>query len=188
MDKEISIEQIKSGDDNAFKNLVDQYQEKVVNLCYSFTHNKEEALDLSQDIKKKIFHSIHSFREDASLSTWIYRITVNTSLNYVKKKKRWNWWNSLDEVFQSQNGEMQQDYPADDDLPGEGMEREEQYRQLYAAIDSLPEKQRIALTLNKFEEMPYKEIARVMHLNTSEVGVLINRARKKLQKKLIAKS
>jgi len=186
MTEEQIIQGIRQGEETAFKELVDQYQELVINVCNSFLHNRDDALDVSQDVFIKAYHSIGSFRGQSRISTWLYRIAVNQSLNYIRDRKRKNIFNSLDVWFNNSRYNPAETLEDQDDIATEKMERQEQKHLLYKVIESLPKKQRVALTLNKLEELPYKEVAEIMDITVSETGVLINRAKKTLQKKMVA--
>ena len=88
MEGEDFILKLKAGDKAAFNLLVSSYSKKVLNTCYRFLLNKELAEDISQEVFIEVFQSIHSFRADAKLSTWIYRIAVTKSLDEIKKNNR----------------------------------------------------------------------------------------------------
>ncbi len=169
-------------DRQAFQYLLDTYQKQVVKTAYYFTGNMEDAEDLSQDIFLEIIASAASFRHSASLSTWIYRITVNRSLNQIKKNKRRDIFQRLGTLFQVKtNGKHVSMEPAGYITNTEDDER----RQLLNhAINTLPENQRIAFVLCKYEELPYKEICEVMNLSLPSVESLIHRAKINLQNKL----
>jgi len=183
-DKQI-IQGIQQGDEAAFKTLVDQYQDMVINVSHRFVRNRDDALDIAQEVFIKAYDSVEKFREQSSLSTWLYRIAVNRSLNFVRDRKRKNIINSLDMLFENEGPSPIQQQQDHNDRADEQMEKNENMHALYKALDELPKKQRAALTLNKLEELSYKEIAAIMEISVSETGVLINRARKKLQKKLL---
>lgn len=183
-DQELA-KRIQEGDEEAFRTLVDQHQEMVVNVCNSFLHNADDAMDVSQDVFIKIFESIHKYKGQAKLSTWIYRIAVNHSLNHIRSKKRRNWLNTLDNLFNGDEDEKPVYEPADESSQEKQMEAEEEQQVMIKALQKLPDKQKTALTLNSYEEMAYKEIAEVMQIPVNQVGVLINRARKSIQQYLI---
>ncbi len=85
-----TVERLKSGDEAAFREVVEKYNALVLNCCFKFVRNRESAEDLTQEVFLEVFASIHAFRGDAQLSTWIYRIAVTRSLNYLKSLKRKN--------------------------------------------------------------------------------------------------
>ncbi len=77
------LESLKRGDSDAFAQLVSQYQHKVTNICYRFFLNKEDAQDVAQEVFLAVYKSLGTFRQEAKLSTWIYRIAVTRSLNFL---------------------------------------------------------------------------------------------------------
>ena len=176
------IQGILRRDRQAFQYLLDTYQKQVVKTAYYFTGNMEDAEDLSQEIFLEIMDSAGSFRHSASLSTWIYRITVNRSLNVIKRNKRREIFQRLGNLLHDgAAGKNKTIEPANQNTSAED---EEKRKLLNAAINSLPGNQRIAFVLCKYEELPYKEICKVMNLSLSSVESLIHRARINLQNKL----
>jgi RNA polymerase sigma-70 factor (ECF subfamily) len=184
-DQEIA-QGIKNGDEEAFRELVDTNQEMVLNVCNSFVHNKDDALDIAQEVFIKVYNSFDKFQGKSKISSWLYRIAVNKSLNFIRDKKRKNIFNSLDLIFENSpnNSENLEDSSENSQ---EAIENEETKTILQQTINELPKKQQTAIVLNKYENLSYKEIAEVMNISLSETGVLINRAKKKLQDKLIKK-
>ncbi|MCG3119673.1 MAG: ECF RNA polymerase sigma factor SigR [bacterium] len=177
------IRAIKTGNAAAFQALVEQYKDLVVNTCYGFVHDREDAEDLAQDVFVETYESVHAFREKAKLSTWLYRITVNKCLNQIKKNKRRRWRQSLQTLFGSEDDppEIVDASVAD---PQTDLEQQERRNVLNQAIAALAENQQIAFTLSKYENLSYQEIAEVMGTTVSAVESLLNRAKKNLQKKL----
>ena len=180
------IQGLRNRDEGMFKKFVDEYQQMVINVSYDFVHNKEDALDIAQEVFIKVYDSIDSFKARSKLSTWLYRIAVNQSLNFIRDKKRRNIFSSLDRLFDNSHASFAKNVQDDRGNAQERMESEEQKRMLYKFMDELPRKQKIAFTLKELEGLAYKEIAAIMEVSVNETGVLINRARKKLQKRLVA--
>ena len=183
-DQEI-IQGLKNRDEKTFREFVDKYQHMVINVSNNFVHNKEDAMDIAQEVFIKVYDSVKSFREQSRLSTWLYKIAVNKSLNYIRDKKRRNIFTSLDLIFENKNHNPVDNMADDQEISQEKMESDERKNLLIKAIDELPKKQKTALTLNKFEDLSYKEIATIMDISVTETGVLISRAKNKLQKKLV---
>jgi len=177
------IGEIKSGNARAFQTLVEQHQNLVVNTCYGFLRNRDDADDLAQEVFVEAYKSLRAFREEAKLSTWLYRIAVNKCLNHLKKKKRRRWIRSLQTAF---GGEEEAQEIVDESIanPQADLEQQERARVLHQAIAALVENQKIALTLSKVEDLSYQEIAAVMGTTVPAVESLLNRAKKNLQKKL----
>jgi RNA polymerase sigma-70 factor (ECF subfamily) len=168
-----------AGKQGAFKTLVDSYQQMVLNVCYGFVQDYDDAQDLAQEVFIQVYHKLSSFREDAKLSTWIYRIAVNYSLNYIRSKKRRGFLSSLDEIFESGN-EPDFEMESHSEQADKNLLAEEDKALLKKALDKLPKKQRAALTLSSLQDLSYKEVAEVMEIPVNHVGVLVNRGKKRL--------
>jgi RNA polymerase sigma-70 factor (ECF subfamily) len=179
-DKELTTI-IKTDDQNAFKHLFDRYKHLVYNICYRMSGNREEAEDNTQDVFIKIFHAIGKFRNEAKLSSWIYRIAVNTCLKRARRKKLENWI-SLEFLFQDAGIFQPQAYEETPDQEVEILEKEEIVQQ---AIQRLPERQKTALILHRYENLSYQEIAEIMKISISAVESLLHRAKENLIKKLL---
>jgi len=185
MNEKDLIQRIRRGDEEAFKWLVDTYQVMVRNTCYGVVQDFDEAEDVAQEVFIKVFESIDQFRGDARLSTWLYRIALNKSLNRKKKNKFRGFFSKLSEVFEGGSIVEQERTRVLSDQPDEQMESREAMAQIRDAIDSLPDKQKQAFVLHKYEELPHKEIAEIMQTSISSVESLIFRARKELRKQLL---
>ncbi|NJK94281.1 MAG: RNA polymerase sigma factor [Bacteroidales bacterium] len=179
------INSLLSKDENAFRFLVEKYKNMVFKACFHILNNAEDAEDIAQEVFIEAFLSISGFRGDAKLSTWLYRISLNKSKNLLRK----NRWQQLVQRFgKFITGEKSEFIEIEDHAAREAMheiERTEEQQILWRAIDSLPENQRIAFTLNKYEELSYQEIADVMMTSVSAVESLIHRGKLNLQKKLL---
>ena len=178
------IKKLKEGSEKAFRDLVSTYQKMVVNICYGIVHNIEDAEDVAQDVFIEVFRSVSGFRGDSKLSTWIYRIAVNRSINYLRDHKRRSNLKSLDETVDSSKSAISELFYESASDPQKEMENIQRSKILYAAIGTLSKNQRIAFTLNKYEGLSYKEISEIMGLSISSVESLMHRAKKNLQKRL----
>lgn len=178
------IEQLKQGNEQAFKQLVENYQKLVVNTCYGMLQNREDAEDVAQDVFVEVYRSVENFRADAKLSTWLYRIAVNRSLNHIRDNKKHRWFSSFDSDVKAENKKLLQLESSKADQPEFELENQQRAIILHEAINSLPENQKVAFSLSKYEELSYQEIAEVMELSISSVESLLFRAKKNLQKKL----
>jgi RNA polymerase sigma-70 factor, ECF subfamily len=184
MDDYSLVESIKQNNTEAFEKLVKKYQTLVINTCYGFLHNYDDAQDVAQDVFIEVYRSIHKFRQESKLTTWLYRISANKSINYLRDHKKNKWLLSLDLLFEN---EKEIGFNSvTDDSPQEMIEKDEKTKALYSAIDGLPENQKIAFTLFKYEDLSYKEIADIMNISLSSVESLMFRAKKGLQQKLIS--
>jgi RNA polymerase sigma-70 factor (ECF subfamily) len=178
------IEGILRHEHKAFEFLVGRYQKQVIKTAYYFIGDLAEAEDLSQEIFMEVIDSIGKFKGRSSLSTWLYRITVNRSLNVVNRNKRRAIFSRLETLLKSrpETAAFLDQEPASEK---DSLEEKERSAVLYRTIAGLPENQRIAFTLHKFEQVPYCEIARIMEISLSAVESLMHRARLNLQKKLL---
>ena len=170
------IKAILEGDQRAFRDLVDDYKLIIVNTCYGFVHDKEEAEDLAQEVFIQVYESLDKFRGECKLSTWLYRIAVNRSINHCKSPRG----RAIKVDIESWK---QQEVAQSPEMPQQQLlEEQEQLELLHRAIDRLPENQRTALILNKYEELSYKEIAEIMGTSLSSVESLLFRAKNNLEK------
>ena len=177
MSDEQLIHEILSGDTSVFKTLMEKYQLQVFRTVMGFVHSKEDAEDITQDIFVKVYQSLIFFKGESEFTTWLYRITVNMSINFVNRNRKNRLTRSLEDVFYKPSGEK---------TPLEQLEESERDRRIRKAIDSLPEKQRMAFVLSKYEELPQKTIASVMNTSEGAVEQLLLRAKNNLRKKLKA--
>jgi len=183
-EQELLIE-IKNKNQQAFKVLVDKHQLAVVNTCMGFVHNQFDAEDLAQEVFIEVYHSAEKFRGESKISTWLYRIAVNKSLNFVRDNKKRSLMKSIENFF---SGERNTSYEISDNEQSEAeyeILNSEKGHFLQKAIESLPKNQQIAFVLNKYDELSYKTISEVMDISVSSVESLLFRAKKTLQSKLI---
>lgn len=178
------IEQLKQGSEPAFKKLVETHRKLVVNTCYGMVQNREDAQDIAQDVFIEVYRNIQKFKGDSKLSTWLYRMAVNRSLNHIRDNKKNKWFYSFEDEVAAKSKQLQQLQSSKTDQPAFELENKQRTLILHEAINSLPENQKVAFTLSKYEELSYQEIAEVMNLSVSSVESLLFRAKKGLQKKL----
>lgn len=175
------IEALKSESPKAFSQLVDDYQHKVSGTCISFVPNKQDAEDIAQNVFMEVFNSIHTFKGDSKLSTWIYRITTNKCLEFIRKrntKKRFAFLQSLTGNAISLD---KTNYFTEINHPGILLENKELNATLFKAINALPENQKVAFTLHKIDGKSYQEVAEITKRSLSSVESLMFRAKKNLK-------
>lgn len=178
------VEKIRTSNQQAFVELIDRFQEPVLRTCMGFLHNHDDAQDITQEVFIEIFESIDKFRGDAKLSTWIYRIAVNKSLNSIRNSKKRSFFKNIESLFTGSNNSGLE--IADNNAePHEQMVNDETSNILKIAINSLAKNQQIAFTMHKYEDLSYKQIADIMDISLSSVESLIHRAKVNLQKKLV---
>jgi RNA polymerase sigma-70 factor (ECF subfamily) len=144
----------------------------------------EDAEDVTQEIFITIHLNIKEFKEESSLSTWIYRIAVNKCLEFIRKKNRKKRSGIFKSIFSS-DGERAIENHSDFTHPGIQLENQERAKVLFKAIELLPEQQKSAYILHKLEQVSYNEIASIMEVSLSSVESLLFRAKQNLKKHLI---
>ena len=182
MDERILVEQLKQGDEAAFKTIVETWQNMVFNTAIGIVQNAEDAEDIAQEVFVQVYQSIHSFKGDSKFSTWLYRITITKSLDHERRKKRKKRFAFVRSLIGEQNEVVIN--PPDFHHPGVTLDNKENAAVLFRTIADLPENQRIAFTLNKVEGLSYQEVSEVMKTTVSSVESLIHRAKNNLRKKL----
>ncbi len=177
------IEQIKQGSEPAFRKLVEQHQRMVVNTCLGLVHNRDDANDLAQEVFIEVFNSAEQFRGDSKISTWLYRIAVNRSLNFIRDNKKRSLFKRIEDVFTRKDSiAIEPSWQVEE--ADQNLQKQQKAAILHKAINSLPKNQRVAFTLHKYDDLSYKEISEVMGVSLASVESLIHRAKKNLQKKL----
>lgn len=178
------IQRTSAGDQIAFKELYDMFSSRVYNTLLSYTQNEEDAEELLQDVFVKVFHEAAKFRNDSSLSTWIYRIAVNRALDFKRSQqatKRKGFFYSL---YKKDSGDIQFDQ-TDFVHPGVHMENQEDAVALFRAIEVLPENQKTAFILTQIEDLNQAEAGEIMQVSRKAVESLLKRAKENLKKTLI---
>ena len=177
------LSELKNGQEGAFRKLVEDHQHKIINICYRFVNDKNEAEDLAQETFIEIHKSIGKFRGQSSLSTWIHQIAVSKSLDFVRKQQRQKRGGKLMKLLKI--GKDTIDIPApSSNQPDSIIEQNERRNVLNAALSKLPEKQHVAFVLSKYDGLSNNEVAKTMKLSVSSVESLLHRAKSKLRQLL----
>lgn len=170
-------------DREAIRELVDRHHGNIIRTANGFAGNIQDAEDISQEVFMEIIRSIRHFRRTASLNTWIYRITVNKSLDFIRKRKRREFIQRIESVFPGGDGRKDSHSdPSLNTLPDP--EKKENARILEKTIDTLPRNQRIVFVLCRFDDLSYREASEIMGISVSSVESLMYRAKMNLQKRL----
>jgi RNA polymerase sigma-70 factor (ECF subfamily) len=187
MDEQIPSEElmarIAEGDEDAFEILVNRHQTSVLNLVYRFIGDRTQAKDLAQEVFIRVWQSARTYQPKAKFTTWVYRITANLCSNELKsaRRKKWFSFNQSDEDSGAAIEERFADSaPSAEDL----LLEKERSRQISNALQSLPENQRMALILRRYDDLSYQEIAQIIGCSVSAVESLLVRAKRTLQEKL----
>jgi RNA polymerase sigma factor (sigma-70 family) len=179
MDDQLLLAGLMSRDESAVRKLMTTFQPKVVNTVLNLVHNREDAEEITQDVFIEVINSAARFRLQSSVSTWIYRISVNKSLDFLrmkKRKKRFAFFTSL----VSETNELIHELP-DFVHPGVIMERKEEARYFYRALGQLGGKQKAAIVLSQMEGLSCREISEIMKISESSVESLLVRAKRNLR-------
>lgn len=167
------IQAIAEGDSKALAELYGIYSDKIYNTALSYCKNSQDAEDITQDVFLKIYRNASKFERRSSLSTWIYRIAVNTSLNHQNKTK-----NRSTQKLSDQLGEVEFNHP------GVLLEKKENAEILFKLIDDLSERQKTAFILSYIEFLPRKEVAEIMEISLKAVESLLQRAKLNMRSEL----
>lgn len=178
------IVQLQQGDEQAFKKLVDEWQDMVYNTALGIVQNEDDADDITQDVFVQVYQSVSSFKGESKFSTWLYRIVISKALDHVKKKKRKKRFAFVQSLFGTASEE--EIHPEEFNHPGVLMENRERAAELFKAMQQLPDAQRIAFTLHKLEAQKHQDIAAIMNISVTAVESLIARAKGNLRKTLQA--
>ncbi len=170
------VKNLKEGNEKAFEEIVNIYKHLILNIIYRYTSNYDDAEDITQEVFVKVWKNIKSFKGKSKFSTWLYRITVNHCLNYINKHKK-------DPIsFERVVGKGRVSNTPNSEIIYEKKNKAEIIRE---ALSNLPDRQKIALILSKFEYKSYNEISHIMGVSISSVESLIFRAKVNLKKELL---
>jgi len=168
------IQRFKQGEEKAFNELVNLYKKKIFNLVLRMVRNKEDAMDLTQEVFVKVYHSLKDFRGQSSFSTWLHRIAVNLCLNFTQRDK-FRSFISLPDLVQP---------VISSSSPLKDFEKKELDKAIDRAVSNLPKKQRAVFVLRHYQELPHSEIAKVMDKSEGTIKANYFQAIKKLKKSL----
>jgi RNA polymerase sigma factor (sigma-70 family) len=184
LSEEDFISRLIQKDQLAFKELVSMFSGRVYNTSLGILQNDGDAEDVSQEVFIEVFQSIHRFKGESKLSTWIYRIAVTKSLEFLRKKNRKKRFAFFQSLFGNESV-LHEKHGAHFYHPGIQLENKERAAILFTAINKLPESQKAAFILAKVENLSYAEITEVMNITLSSVESLMFRAKQNLQKSLL---
>ena len=175
---------VKAGDDSAFDYLVQKYRRAMINFMYRMAHNSAAAEDLAQEVFLRVYRSRASYEPSAKFTTWLYRIATNLAVNHARdtRHERPETMVSLDEPDEETGTSMD---VADSSLTvEEKLVRRERLMAIRKTVQKLPERQRIAVLMHKYQQMDYKQIAEVLKLSESATKSLLFRAYETLREQL----
>jgi RNA polymerase sigma-70 factor (ECF subfamily) len=174
----------REGDESAFATLVRRYQDRVLGLAYRYLGDRVAAEDLAQEAFLRVYKARERYEPRARFSTWLYRIVVNLCLNELRwrKGKKAVALAVVTETSSNLNIDMEDE---EEPEPHETLEKMELAERLKEIIARLPDNQRIAILLNKYEGLSYQEVAEAMDLSVMAVKSLLTRARVKIKERLL---
>lgn len=179
-DESILVQKAQAGDLNAYDDLVRRYQERIYATIYHMTANHDDANDLAQESFIKGFRALKTFKGDSSFFTWVYRIAVNKTINFLKQRRNRAHMSLNDLDF---NAEHDPDLVAlvSDKTPRRDIHLTELQERLNMAMQKLSETHRLVVTLHDIQGLSHEEIGRIMDCNTGTVRSRLFYARQQLQ-------
>jgi RNA polymerase sigma factor (sigma-70 family) len=153
-------------------------------LALQYVQNQEDAQEITQDVFVAVYHSMRDFKGKSSIATWIYRITINKSLDFLKAKQRKKRFAFISSLFYPDSNDIKYD-TATFDHPGVLLENKEAIAEVFKYINELPDAQKTVLILVKIEQKSQAEVAEIMELSVKAVEGLLQRAKSNLGKKLL---
>ncbi len=179
---EVDIQELKAGNEQAFRLLIDAYGKAIFNLCLGMIPNRDDAEELTQDVFIEAYKHIASFREGSHIKTWLFRIALNKCYDHIKFSKRKKRYGIMQPLLDKDDNPIE--LPSNFQHPGITLENKDHAKALYGALNALPENQHTAFTMYEMQGMDYKQIADTMSVSVSAVESLLSRARAGLRKKL----
>jgi RNA polymerase sigma-70 factor (ECF subfamily) len=175
---------VKEGDESAFDYLVQKYRRPIVNFMYRMAHNAAAAEDLAQEVFLRAYRSRSSYEASAKFTTWLYRIATNLAINHARdtRHERPETTVSLDEPDQETGTTL--DIAGKSLSAEENIVRRERLMAIRQKVQALPERQRMAVVMHKYQQMDYKQIAEVLKLSESATKSLLFRAYETLREQL----
>ncbi len=178
------MKRVGRGELTAFKQLVEKYQKKVMGTIYRYCGNRQETEDVAQEIFFKVYKAAPHYTPRAHFTTWLYKVVVNHCLNYLRNQKKDALFASPDTLSRGEENIFSPFPQLQGEQPESLLQQQELQEILKKAIGELPERQRMALILHRFEGLSYKEIALVLGCSLSAVESLLFRAMISLKEKL----
>lgn len=180
---EVLVERARREDVAAFDELVHRHQRKIYALVHHMTGNRQDAEDITQDVFVKAYSALRRFKGDSAFYTWVYRIAVNRTINYLKRRKRTGGV-SLDDMDQAVERDPAFVELRSRESPVRDLSLTELQKKLNAALQTLSEKHRTVVVMHDIEGMPHEEIAKIVGCSVGTVRSRLFYARQHLQNEL----
>lgn len=182
-EERLNVKKAQSGDDDAFANLVLLFGGRIFSACCSYLGNRHDAEDCVQETFIKAYRAIGEFNFKASFYTWLYRIAMNTCIDYRRRSARRKTL-SIDEVIETEDSQLTLQFADDAPLPSEEAERAELTRMIREEIEALPPLMRQIIVLRDLEGLSYRELADLLDLSEGTVKSRLSRARQQLMQRV----
>lgn len=178
-DEKELVRRLKAGQEWAYRQLVLDYETRLHALAFGITLDREESFEIVQDVFVSVYRNIGEFREEASLSSWLHRITVNLCLNWKRKwKRRFRWKHG---PIETEGGTLMAESENAGRTPEAEYAAKEYERRIMKGIGELPEKIRTVFVLSTFEDLSYEEISKIVGVKRGTVSSRVHTARKHLR-------
>jgi len=182
-DEQVLVDRISSGDSTAFQEFVDRYKKKIYYIAYDITGDQDDAEDVSQEVFIKVFRSLKTFRRNAKISSWLYQISVNASIDLLRKKSS-KPEKSMDDT---ERADIQENLPGSS-THAQNPERIAEgfliQKHISQALQKVSPKERSVFVMRHYNELKIREIAEILNVSPGTVKALFYRATRKLRKEL----
>jgi RNA polymerase sigma-70 factor, ECF subfamily len=175
---------VKAGDDSAFEYLVQKYRRPMLSFMYRMAHNTAVAEDLAQEVFLRVYRSRQKYEASAKFTTWLYRIASNLAVNHARDTRHQRPENTVSLDEPDHDSGLTMDLPDTSLTAEEAIVRRERLAAIRQRVEALPERQRIALIMHKYQQMDYRQIAEVLKLSESAIKSLLFRAYETLRGQL----
>lgn len=175
---------VAAGDEAAYNYLVTKYHRQIIHFLYRMVHNEAVAEELAQEVFLRVYRSRESYRAEAKFSTWLYRIATNLAVNHARDTKYERTAPTLELDQPDPESGTLPEVAASDPNVEQRMLREERMSAIRAHVAALPERQRMAVLMHKYQEMDYRQIGEVLKLSESATKSLLFRAYQTLRERL----
>lgn len=175
------LKEYKKNNRKGLELIYDRYKKYVYSIAYHYAGNKEDALDITQEVFISVFKAMGGFKEQYSLLPWIKKITINKCLNFLRAKKE-----SISLNQTTESGDELQNIISSDEITESSIVCKDTKKALEEAISKLPDRERMAVLLRHMKQMKYEDIAQSMKLPTGTVKTLIYNGRKSIKQNLIS--
>jgi RNA polymerase sigma-70 factor (ECF subfamily) len=180
MTSEALADMVAQGDGAAFKSLVLRHQNQVLSLCHRILGDRQRSEDIAQEVFLKVWQAANTYQQKSKFTTWLYRIAVNLCLNEIKSRQRWSWLRYL--RLSPASTQIDIEGQIDESPTAEELVIAQELNQrITEALKALPENQRVALVLRRYDGLSYEEISRILKCSISAVEALLVRAKRAIQ-------